>query len=214
MSNPSPEQPPSASSTTGRVVTILSNFVATAGAAAMIWTAYQQRQANAAGPAGQDIPIQPMGNGPAVAQPAAGPAPAGNSCLPVLIYAAYAFPNITGAWTNWGKASQTDNDFVTAAAIGKVVADWRITSAGWRTASPIVECVVNFIWLGPAISAFVDSDKIVSDWTGLFANLAFDASGMLAPCSEVPTCALAIDVLNGVYGFLSLATAIALIPAD
>jgi hypothetical protein len=108
-------------------------------------------------------------------------------------YCFYCGPDIESLFADPGVWYNEYNIFIAELSIGKAYID-NLTSAadntGWNDwGSPIVEAVINTVWLAPPIGAFVaardsgDGDK-QSTIDGFVANLLFDIGGMLTPLTS------------------------------
>ncbi|MBL8175809.1 MAG: hypothetical protein JNK48_14130 [Bryobacterales bacterium] len=144
-------------------------------------------------------------------------------------YFPYVAPDMVGAFSSAGAWYTVMNDIVTIVAIVKTLTDnsdtlnedTPLTAAEnqmWRTyISPVAECVINGVWLAPAIGSIVADHSAADKWISFASNLAFDIGGIAAPASEekivgaevAAVVFVAIQVLTVGYGLLSTGAGVA-----
>jgi len=145
-------------------------------------------------------------------------------------YFPYVAPDIVGVFNNAGAWYTVMNDVVTVVAIVKTLTDNSDTlntdtpqtveeNQMWRTyVSPVAECLINGVWLAPAIGSIVADHSSKSAWLGFGSNLAFDIGGLAAPASEqkivgaevAAVVFVGIQILTIVYGVLSAGAGVAM----
>ncbi|MFN7935311.1 MAG: hypothetical protein U0R19_18415 [Bryobacteraceae bacterium] len=145
-------------------------------------------------------------------------------------YFPYVAPDLVGVFTGGSSWYMSMNDIVTVLAVAKTMTDNSDTlntdteengevNQAWRTyISPVAECIINAVWLAPAIGMVAKKGDQASDWVGFAANLCFDIGGIAAPAAEEKIVGeevaaivfVAIQVLTGAYGLLSAGSGIAL----
>ncbi|MBS1830338.1 MAG: hypothetical protein JST93_33860 [Acidobacteria bacterium] len=145
-------------------------------------------------------------------------------------YFPYVAPDLVGVFTGGGVWYMAMNDIVTVLAVAKTMTDNSDTlntdteensevNQAWRTyISPVAECIINAVWLAPAIGMVAKKGDQASDWVGFAANLCFDIGGIAAPAAESKIVGeevadivfVAIQILTGAYGLLSAGAGIAL----
>jgi hypothetical protein len=160
------------------------------------------------------------------------------SVLNIVAWLIYASPNITSAFTplelprdafESGAWVGYTNGAISLLAAAKVVIDNAFVMKGgpWpnsirqkymTTASPWVDCAINFFWVIPALGGMFYMDvKKPSNWLALGGNVSFDFGGVLSPgtLDEEPATktafVAAIALANQIYGRCMLASGICLI---
>jgi hypothetical protein len=138
-------------------------------------------------------------------------------------YLLYVGPDIIGAFYTPAAWYVALNDTITGIATLKTWADNTVYLSkleSWNdTASPILETIINVVWLTTAIGPIASNKSPQdSDWLSMAANLCFDIGGALtvATMKSVPKpygdiAFLVCQDLTLMYGFLSVAVGRALI---
>ncbi|CAI7606976.1 unnamed protein product [Penicillium glandicola] len=137
----------------------------------------------------------------------------------VVTYLGYIMPDIVGSsWTpTW---ENNTNWSITAVSFLKTLVDNAPplnSVSGWtQTASPLLEIVINGVWLAPTIFELVKDHSKPEDYVEAAGNICFDLGGMVSPFMSLPdpttkSYAQAAYVgLNGAYVTCCIGTAVIL----
>jgi hypothetical protein len=105
-------------------------------------------------------------------------------------YLFYVAPDIAAAISSSGAEPYVIwNDFMTRTTFLKCLVDnllpfspqFKVFAPIWGRWTSLGETALNFIWLGPAVWAYIKSSRQGVDVANLMANVFFDASGMITP---------------------------------